>query len=158
MSIPWIWWFQLVRDFIRLQIHWPDRQWGYDHLNRYSQSSMIRSSISSLDLLTLLHCSWWKCNRINTCWMISPHPPFSNGGAELFLMHYMQTNPAFVFWSWCRSQGDVESLAFPPELCFLWTPQWVFSLMNPTQWNVPSNILCHANPTDTAPLEKKQLF
>lgn len=34
MRVSWIWWYQPVRDFIRLQIQWPDRQWGYDHLNR----------------------------------------------------------------------------------------------------------------------------
>lgn len=63
MRVSWIWWYRPVRDFIRLQIQWPDRQWGYDHRNRYSQSPVIRSSISSLDLSTLLHWIWWKCNR-----------------------------------------------------------------------------------------------
>lgn len=63
MRVSWIWWYRPVRDFIRFQIQWPDRQWGYDHRNQYSQSPVIRPSISSLDLSTLLHWIWWKCNR-----------------------------------------------------------------------------------------------
>lgn len=109
MRASWIWWFQPVRDVIRFQIQRPDGQWGYDHLNRYSQSPMIRSSISSLDLLTLLHCIWWKCNRsILAGWLVQIPAPQRGGG--VFLMHHMQIRLAFVFWTWRQSRGDVRSL------------------------------------------------
>lgn len=84
MRVSWIWWFQPVSDCIRLQLLWPDRQWEYDRLNRYSQSPMIRSSISSLDLSTLLHCIWRKCNRsILAGWLVQI-PASQRGEADMF--------------------------------------------------------------------------
>lgn len=115
MRVSWIWWFQPVRDRIRLQLQWPDRQWGYDHLNRYSQSPMIRSSISSLDLSTLLHSIRWKCNRsILAGWLVQI-PASQRRRSRTVLMQRMQISPAFVLRSWCRSQGDVNSPALSLE-------------------------------------------
>lgn len=113
MRVSWIWWYRPVRDFIRLQIQWPDRQWGYDHRNRYSQSPVIRSSISSLDLSTLLHWIWWKCNRsvLAGWWARIPasQKRWSRSGFDAphvnksgFMFIYL-----FIFnllWTWCCSR------------------------------------------------------
>ncbi len=47
--------------------------------------------------------------------MISPNPRFSKRRSRIVLMQHMQISPAFVFWSWCWSQGDVNSLALSLE-------------------------------------------
>lgn len=106
---------------------------------------MIRSSINSLDLSTLLHFIWWKCNHsILAGWLVQIPAlkeeeieclDAANANKKGFCILVMVAES-----EGCQLPGLVPWTSRP--LCCLWSPA-LCSPMNVMEWNACSHTVCN---------------